>query len=48
MTPSRNFLLSFPVTLALAALSWHLVEKPFLQIKKRLSSRLAEATGKAN
>lgn len=40
-----NFLLAFPITLLLAVLSWHLVEKPALNLKKSRHSKPAnEAT----
>ena len=32
-------------TLALAAMSWHLVEKPFMRMKKRPSRTVAERRG---
>lgn len=34
LTPGRLFLTAFPLTLACAALSWHLVEKPALSWKR--------------
>ena len=34
LTPARLFLAAFPLTLACAALSWHLVEKPALSFKR--------------
>ncbi|HLK59434.1 MAG TPA: acyltransferase [Chthonomonadaceae bacterium] len=37
LTPLVTFVLAFPLTCLCAALSWHLVEKPFLK-KKRASS----------
>lgn len=33
ITPYMNFILSFVTTLFFAALSWHLIEKPFLKLK---------------
>jgi peptidoglycan/LPS O-acetylase OafA/YrhL len=50
---ATNIALSLPVTLLLAVLSWHLVEKPALRLRtplKRLEDRfleLTEAAGKA-
>lgn len=35
LTPQRLFLLAFPLTLLCAILSWHLVEKPCLALKRR-------------
>ena len=34
LTPLRLFCLAFPITLLLAVLSWHFVEKPALRLKK--------------
>lgn len=45
--PWINFGLAVPLTLCVALLSWHLVERPFLAMKKRLrkSDRFAGAGG---
>ena len=34
MNPTLNFLISFPLTLLCAILSWHFIEKRFLKLKK--------------
>lgn len=39
MNQMINFLIAFPVALACAYLSWHIVEKRFLKLKRRGSSR---------
>lgn len=36
MNPYINFLISFPITLVIAYMSWHLIEKPSLKYKKTI------------
>jgi peptidoglycan/LPS O-acetylase OafA/YrhL len=43
MTPTQNVAIALPVTLALAALSWRLVEKPGLDRRRALARMLAWA-----
>jgi peptidoglycan/LPS O-acetylase OafA/YrhL len=38
-----NALFSLPVIIALAALSWHIIERPSLSLKKVLQGRRAKA-----
>ncbi len=40
-----EFLLAWGLTMPLAMLSWHFVEKPALALKARLRSRRAPSTG---
>lgn len=47
MPPLLNFVLAFPVTLALAFCSWHLIEKPALRLKSiRLRQSLSDRFGR--
>lgn len=41
MTPEQNVAWALPATLACAVLSWHLVEKPALDLRHRVADRLA-------
>ena len=46
LTPALNIALSLPPTLALAVLSWHLVERPALALRMvpAVRARLVSAT----
>lgn len=41
-SPIMNIILSFPPTLAMVVLSWNLVEKPALNLKKRRNKSIPE------
>lgn len=45
LTPLRLFLATFPLTLLCAALSWHLVEKPSLKLKKNPEILIPDVPG---
>jgi peptidoglycan/LPS O-acetylase OafA/YrhL len=43
--PVRIFFLALPATVAVAVLSWHLIEKPFLHRRSRATAPDADTSG---